>query len=1069
MLGWSTMIPQALIKDLMSPAVATVSPDATVAEVVRIMRRRVVSSMVVADGQRRPLGIFTERDAVAAAHRQLNIHHVRVRELMGSPPLTADGGAGFRDAYVKMVEQGVRHLIVVDVDGCVEGLLSEGDFLKSLGPEQLLTIKQVDSVMTRRVVSVAPDDTLETAVQCMAEGRYSCVLVVRDECPLGMLTERDVLGLLEDVVDFGSVSVSRYMSSPVATVTAGEPVVKAERYMEAKQIRRLAVVDDAGRIVGLITRHDLVKGVPGVYLEMLRETIERQSHLLQVTRERLDAHLLMDDILSSSMEMAVIATDLDFSILYGNPLVEELLGVPLAELPGRDLRELCRDWGVGVERVHRAQERIAAEEVCNFPMVLESGDEEKYLDIRISGPRDAGGVLRNYVFQALDISTKVVAQRALEYKQRQLDRAMEMARLGSWELDLKTNISVWPGQTRKILGVDVVAPAAPESVLAVLHPDDRERVVQALRDAATGKASYETECRVVREDGSLRYLHTRGELIRDAGGQPVKLSGFVQDVTELRAAEVQMRERAAQYRRLVENAPVIVYRFSSRRGGLYHSARVEQILGHTPDHLRLHPFLWYESIHPEDRPRVDEAIGEVTVGGHFDLEYRIRDASGAWVWLQDRDISIFHGDDETIIEGLATDITQRVRNEQERDALQAQLRQTQKMEALGQLTGGIAHDFNNILASGVGYVELALEQFGDEPSGRLRRYLLGAAKAGRRAEALVDQMLAFSRGMGGELRAMRLQPVIHEILIMLRAALPATLEIDLELAPDVPPVATDPVRFQQILMNLCLNARDAMSGTGRLAIGLSFRHGVDVVSAADAQRVTGDWVALSVRDSGQGIQKEILPHIFEPFFTTKGPGMGSGMGLSVVFGIVQEHRGHILVHSELGTGTCVEVLLPPAPGEGVSQIIAPGGRDETPIANILVVDGEASVAGFLQEILAQWGYRVNAFIDRRAAAEALKSAVEVFDLVIMGQAEPGDGGADLREQLVNLRPDLPILVMGSGSETANQGNADSPRFTGYLPKPVRLEVLKTHLDLLLGSATKAPQVRGGDRKDIECD
>jgi signal transduction histidine kinase/CheY-like chemotaxis protein len=367
-------------------------------------------------------------------------------------------------------------------------------------------------------------------------------------------------------------------------------------------------------------------------------------------------------------------------------------------------------------------------------------------------------------------------------------------------------------------------------------------------------------------------------------------------------------------------------------------------------------------------------------------------------------------------ESLSREITERQHAEQNQQRLEEQLRQSQKMEAVGTLAGGIAHDFNNILAVIIPYSHFALEESADRP--QMQEYLRQVLAASDRAKNLVQQVLAFSRRQRQERQILDPQPIVKEALKLLRSALPSTIEIKQNLQ-HTSPVLADPTQIHQVMMNLCTNAEHAMHGRpGQLEIGLVATH----VDAAFAQlhpelRV-GEYVRLSVRDTGCGMSPELLGRVFEPFFTTKEPGRGTGLGLAVVHGIVKSHDGAILVQSKLGEGTEFQIFLPaqlrsattPAPEIKPSPVRGQG-------QHILLVDDEPSVANVVGLLLTQTGYRVTTKTSPQEAWQVFRAQPADFDLLFTDLTMPGMTGVELARQVFAVRADLPVvLTTGFGGD-----------------------------------------------------
>lgn len=403
------------------------------------------------------------------------------------------------------------------------------------------------------------------------------------------------------------------------------------------------------------------------------------------------------------------------------------------------------------------------------------------------------------------------------------------------------------------------------------------------------------------------------------------------------------------------------------------------------------------------------------------------------------------------------EITERKQAEAERVRLEAQLYQAQRMEAIGHLAGGIAHDFNNILTGVMGYVVLAAEraeQIGDE---KLNKYLDRAYRSGERARDLIQQMLTFSRGQRGEPRPLSLGPLIKESFKLLGSTLPSTLECHIQIAGETPPVMLDPVQVEQVLMNLCINARDAMGGSGRIEVGLGSVAHHNAVCTSCHQTFTGSFVEMAVRDTGPGISRENLERIFEPFFTTKETGKGSGMGLSTVHGIVHEYGGHIIVHTAAGRGTEFQVLFRPlVSARAQSTPSSPATItvfEKTPAlrGRVLVVDDDEVAGDFMEDLLEDWGLEVRLSKNPLEARDLFTQDPQHFDLVVLDQTMPRMTGLELAGQLLALRPDLPVILYTGYSEDLSEEQITSVGVRALIKKPVDTDKLHRLIEDLLSA------------------
>jgi nitrogen-specific signal transduction histidine kinase/CheY-like chemotaxis protein len=383
--------------------------------------------------------------------------------------------------------------------------------------------------------------------------------------------------------------------------------------------------------------------------------------------------------------------------------------------------------------------------------------------------------------------------------------------------------------------------------------------------------------------------------------------------------------------------------------------------------------------------------------------------------------------------GTLSDITERKQSEEENGKLKNRLNQAQKMEAIGVLAGGIAHDFNNILAAIQGYTEMARDdaQPGSSVANDLDKVLI----ASRRAKDLVQQILAFSRQAAVARIPIQIQPMVKESLKMLRASIPTTISITTDIHPRCGTVLADPTQIHQIIMNLCTNAYHAMEATGgELSVKVRTASLVAPASADTSQIAPGEYVEVVVSDTGCGIGPDIIGKIFDPYFTTKGIGKGTGMGLSITHGIIQSYGGVITVESTLGLGTTFHVYLPVIQGE----VKAVEEEHDTPRGKgrILFVDDEELLMEMGHDLLERLGYTVTA---RRSSFEALETYMNdphQFDLVITDQTMPGMTGIDLARRMLQIRPDIPIILCTGYSHLVSEESAKAIGIREFAFKPL---------------------------------
>jgi PAS domain S-box-containing protein len=418
-------------------------------------------------------------------------------------------------------------------------------------------------------------------------------------------------------------------------------------------------------------------------------------------------------------------------------------------------------------------------------------------------------------------------------------------------------------------------------------------------------------------------------------------------------------------------------------------------------------------IHPEDMQRFETAIDDHFQGltSRYECEYRVRQPDGSWRWLLGRGRCLRDAAGKPMrFVGSASDVTAQKLAESDKEQLEAQLRQSQKMEAIGTLAGGIAHDFNNILGAILGYGELA--QQGSTEGTPLRRYLDNVMHAAERARLLVERILGFSRSGLGDRAPVNVRFVVEETLELLEASLPADIRLERRIEATDSAVIGDATDLHQVTMNLCTNAIQAMGHGGVLRVILERIDADDGRQLSRGSLAAGRYVRLTVADSGVGIPPSVIDRIFDPFFTTKGVGEGTGLGLSLVHGIVSDLGGAIDVTSEKGAGTTVEIWLPVSgeaamPGFEAAAHTLPRGNGET----VLIVDDERPLVALAEEITAQLGYEPVGFDSSLKALEAFRAKPQRFDAVLTDEAMPDLVGTELARAIRRLRPTVPIILM----------------------------------------------------------
>jgi PAS domain S-box-containing protein len=538
-------------------------------------------------------------------------------------------------------------------------------------------------------------------------------------------------------------------------------------------------------------------------------------------------------------------------------------------------------------------------------------------------------------------------------------------------------------------------------------------------------------------DGSLRWDEVRLKRA-EIGGQPRILS-FARDITERKQAEEALRASEEQYRAVFNASADALVLWNSRSERVDVNPAYERLYSHGRDTvIDGHRA---RELADEYRAQRNRIIAGTLAGEPYFGELETIRHNGEQFPIELRTIPIRHRGEPHVL-AVIRDLTERRRVEQERAQLEAQLRQAQKMEAIGQLTGGIAHDFNNLLTSIMGYVVLAAERESALADSRLGNYLAQAQRSCERARDLIRQMLMFSRGHRGSPRAASLASVVQGVLPTLRAGLPDTLELAVETDESAPPVLVDPAQVEQVLLNLCINARDATDGAGRVRIAVRPSPAAGSSCSGCHQSIDGEFVELLVEDDGQGMEPAVIERIFEPFFSTKETGKGSGMGLAMVHGIVHEHGGHVIVESSPGHGARFRVAWPVvADAKGTTPSRSEHGtspRTMRPALNgsVLLVDDDESVREFMRELLVSWGLDATCTASAGAALEQVQATPDRFDVLITDHSMPRMTGLELAQQLREQRNELPVILYTGHGESLACDAIASARLHAVIRKPV---------------------------------
>ncbi|HEY3496174.1 MAG TPA: response regulator [Polyangiaceae bacterium] len=565
-----------------------------------------------------------------------------------------------------------------------------------------------------------------------------------------------------------------------------------------------------------------------------------------------------------------------------------------------------------------------------------------------------------------------------------------------------------------------------------LSPPGREAdfMRRCLRATASG-GSRADRIELRRSDDTLVHMEFSASLVELDGTEVVFAIG--RDVTDQVQAERALAAAEHRYRSLIERLPDVIWTATVDSKLVFITPNARDVLGYSAEEMcALDLSQRASALAPGDEARVMAAFQHfVETGVPFDLEYRRRHKDGRWIWVRNRAIASYEREGVRYIEGMLSDVT-------ERRQLEESLRQAQKMEAVGQLTGGIAHDFNNILSTILAGSHFLIEALGEnDPRLADAEEIRVAAE---RAASLTRQLLAFSRRQVLKPTVADLNTVVTGVDKMLRRLIGEDLEVSVVLDATIGSVQVDVGQIEQVLMNLVVNARDAMPNGGRLEVETADRD-FDESEAAQLSLPPGRYVMLAVSDTGCGMDAATRERIFEPFFTTKELGRGTGLGLSTVYGIVKQSGGHICVQSELGRGTVFRIYLPCVDAEPrVRQSVAPQ-PDLNGTETILLVEDDERVRAAVKRILRRRGYQLLIASNGADAIELARMHEGTIDLVLSDVVMPGTNGLGVAEAVRQSFGDARVLLMSGFTDHALLRDGDLPEQVGFIQKPFSPEAL----------------------------
>ena len=663
---------------------------------------------------------------------------------------------------------------------------------------------------------------------------------------------------------------------------------------------------------------------------------------------------------------------------------------------------------------------------------------------------EAPGIVGGIVLFVEDITARIASEEAARVARNDFAELIETIDGIVWEADATTFAFTFvSAQAERLLGYPASAWLDdPDFWAAHIHPADRDASVQYCVASTQDGRDHQFDYRMIAADGRVVWLQDR-VTVHLVDGRPTTLRGVMVDITERKRAEEAVRESEVRFRALADSAPMMVWSDDPHRRCDFVNQRWVDFTGRD---LAALPLLgWADLVHPDDRAALVamHALAFET-RRPFEMDHRFRRADGEYRWVSTHGVPrIDPGGTFRGFIGTSVDITDRRRAEEARQRLETQLRQSQKMEAMGTLAGGIAHDFNNLLAAIGGNLELASMDLGTAHP--VQENLDEMRRAVRRATELIQRILTFSRPETHEQQAIQLAPVVTEAVHLLRPLIPAGIELAQRVEPNLPDVLANASQVHQVLVNLVTNAWQSMDGgPGRIEVRLGTRLVDEALCETHTDLRPGPHVCLAVEDNGQGMTPATLERIFEPFFTTKSPGKGTGLGLSMVHGIARGHGGTVLVDSQARRGSTFTVLFPACAAAAATDAApAPPHALRGHGERILYIDDEAPLVKLVSQFLERLGYRVDGYTSADEALAAFRLQPDAFDAVVTDYNMPGLSGMDVALTVMSLRPSVLVALASGYLRPAEAEHARALGIRATIPKPYTVEELGLAVQRLL--------------------
>ncbi|MBK7894817.1 MAG: PAS domain S-box protein [Anaerolineaceae bacterium] len=754
--------------------------------------------------------------------------------------------------------------------------------------------------------------------------------------------------------------------------------------------------------------------------------------------------------------VGIFVTDRNGRYLETNPAAARILGYTQAEIQNLTLKDIVHPDFLEASLQYLKKVRQIGHASGEFCLCTKQR-QKIYTLIEAAALND-----EQLIAFVQDITARKQAEENSKLKDELLHLTGEMGHIGGWELNPETLEGTWTDEIARIHDVDPTSPTNANFGLSFYEGEYRQKIEKAVQQLLEDGTPYDLELIITSARGKKKWIRTLGIPIWE-NGKIAKVRGIFQDISKSKAAEETLRQQIElqhQLSQIAATVPGMICAYKRAPDGHtsmpFTSAALAEIYGLPAEELAQDASPLFARIHPDDREKVQHAI---TVSAKtmqpWHNEYRYQHPQKGELWLEGLSVPRQEADGSMLWHGFIQDITERKKAEQEQALLEAQLRQVQKMDSIGRLAGGIAHDFNNLLTVIQMYTDLMDIQMAEADP--LRPKLGQIKRASERATDLTRQLLAFSRKQIMSTVILDLNELITQLHKMLGRLIGEDITLTTALEPKLWSIQADPGQIEQVIMNLVVNARDAMPTGGMLTIETQNVFLDESFLTSQLKSPTGPTVMLAISDTGNGMDEATRQRIFEPFFTTKEAGNGTGLGLATVHGIVRQSGGSIFVYSEPNQGTTFKIYLPasnkeaPQTAQHLSTTFDNSGTE-----TILVVEDEEAVRNLVCSTLEGLGYAVMAAKDGYAALSLMRQRNEAVDLLLTDVVMPKMSGRELAEQLVEQYSNLKVLFMSGYMDDAVVRHGILTAQVAFLPKPFSGNLLANKVREVLDEQTAVP-------------